>query len=139
MEYKRTNTALVLRLDPGEDVGESILAAARAEGIRLASVSGIGAVDDVTVGIFDRSRKAYENFHYAGDHEITSLCGSVTTMNGEPYVHLHITCAGLDGRIVGGHLVSARISLTGEIFLALSEGQAERRRDENLGINRMVL
>ena len=44
MEYKRFNDKLVMRLDPGDEICESIMTASKAEGIRLASVSGMGAV-----------------------------------------------------------------------------------------------
>ena len=51
MEYKRFGDTLVLRLDPPEEICESITAAARAENIALAEISGIGTADSFTVGV----------------------------------------------------------------------------------------
>ena len=49
MEYKRFGDTLVLRLDPPEEICESITAAARAENIALAEISGNSAAASFTV------------------------------------------------------------------------------------------
>ena len=46
MEYRRFDQVCIVRLDPGEDILEEVRAVSLAEGIRLASVQGLGAVDD---------------------------------------------------------------------------------------------
>ena len=61
MEYKRFGDTLVLRLDPPEEICESITAAARAENIALAEISGIGAVDSFTVGVYNTVTKEYRS------------------------------------------------------------------------------
>lgn len=135
MEYKRFGNTIALRLDPGDEIVGQVIAVAQKENVTLASVTGIGGTDDVSVGVFDMEKKSYNRFDYTGTHEITSLTGNVNTMNGEPYAHLHITCAGADGRVVGGHLLRCVISLTAEIFLQTVDGCADRRRREDLQIN----
>ena len=139
MKYKRFDDTIVLRLEAGEDINGSLMSLAQKEKITLASVSGIGATDDFTVGVFDIESKDYNKKHYTGNHEITSLTGNITEMNGAPYVHLHITCAGKDGNIVGGHLLSARISLTAEIIIQTVGGTVDRARDEEMKINVLEL
>ena len=135
MEYKVFGSTIVVRLDKDDFLAESLLAVARKEGVTLASVSGIGATDDFEVGVFDLESSEYNHSRFFGNHEITSLAGNLTTKDGEPYLHLHITCAGEGGKVVGGHLFEAKISLTAEIFLQTAKGNAVRRRDETLGIN----
>ena len=137
MEYRVFEDSVVVRLDKGDLIAKSLLAVAKKEGLTLASVSGIGATDDFEVGVFDLARSDYERFRFGGNHEITSLVGNLTTKDGEPYLHLHITCAGEGGKLVGGHLFEGRISLTAEIFLQKAAGRAERLRDESLGINKI--
>ena len=137
MDYKRTENTLLLRLDKGEEVTESVLSVAKKEGITFAEISGIGATDDFTASVFDREKGDYEKNRFTGDHEILSLTGTVTEKDGAPYLHLHIVCAGSGGRAVGGHLLSARISLTAEIVLQIARIGAQRKKDENLGINRI--
>ncbi len=135
MEYKRFGSTIALRLDPGDEIVKDILAVAQKENVTLASVTGIGGTDDAEVGVFSMEKKGYDRFAYTGTHEITSLTGNVNTMNGETYAHLHITLAGADGRVVGGHLLRCVISLTAEIFLHTVDGKADRTRREDLQIN----
>jgi len=134
MEYKRFGDKIVLRLDKGDEITESVISVAQKEGVSLAEISGIGATDDFTVGVFDMAKSVYDSFSYNGNHEITSLTGNITEMNGKTYQHIHITCAGKNG-FVGGHLLRAKISLTAEIFINILSGKIDRRKDENLKIN----
>lgn len=135
MKYKKFGKDFVLRVETGEDIFEQVMALAEKEDIRLASVSGIGAVDDITLGVFNLETKQYDEQHYTGNHEITALCGNITTMDGKKYVHLHMTAAGADGKGVAGHLFKGIVSLTGEIFISVFEGEVNRKFSEKVGIN----
>ena len=135
MEYKVFEDTVLVRLDKGDEIVKSLLEVASREGLKLSSVSGIGATDDFEVGVFDLARSDYEHYRFEGNHEIVSLVGNVTTKDGAPYIHLHITCAGEGGKIVGGHLFEANISLTAEVFLHKGTGVADRLRDDKFGIN----
>ena len=135
MEYKRYDEKIVLRLDKGEEVMASLKAVAEKEGITAASVEGIGATDNFTVGVFDLDKKDYERFSYSGNHEINAITGNLTVVDGKPYVHAHITCTGKGGKVVGGHIFECFISLTCEIVIGLVGGEITRRFDPSVGIN----
>lgn len=137
MEYRRFGDTIVVRMDKGDEIVESVLRLAEQENIRLASVSGIGATADFTVGVFDLNRGVYNRYNYAEPCEITALAGNINTMNGKTYTHLHITCAGENGKMMGGHLNRAVISLTGEFFIRIAEGSVDRALDPELNINRL--
>ena len=100
MEYKRYGDKIALRLDKGDDISESLCSLAKAEKITAASVTGIGATDDFTVGIFDLKTGKYDEFSFAENHEITALIGNIAEKDGNPYVHVHITCAKKGGATV---------------------------------------
>lgn len=136
MEYKKFGDKIYLRLDKGDDITESVFKVAKAEGVKAAQVSGIGATDDFTVGVFDVAKKKYNEYFFNGNHEINALTGNITEKDGEPYIHLHITATGDGGKVVGGHLIKGVISLTGEIIITVSDGKVSRAFDETLGINR---
>ena len=136
MEYKKYQNFIALRLDKGDDIAESINKVATIERVKTAKVSGIGATDKFTVGVFDMSKKEYEKFEFCGNHEINALDGNITEKDGKPYIHLHITATGSGGKVVGGHLIKGVISLTGEIIITVIGGDIMREFDENLGINR---
>ena len=137
METKTFGNTVVVRLDKGDEIVTSLLAAAKEQSLTLASISGIGATDDFEVGVFDLKKQDYDRIRFAGNHEITALVGNLTTKDGAPYLHLHITCAGPEGRVVGGHLFRAHVSLTAEIFLQRADGTLDRRFDETLKINKI--
>ncbi len=139
MEYKRLGDKIVARLDKGEDINEEILKIAESEKIAFGCVSGIGATDDFTVGVFSLEKSDYETFRYTSNHEITALSGNISTKDGLPYVHLHISCGNKNGELVGGHLLKSRISLTCEIMIVIADIKAERKFDEEIGINRITL
>ena len=138
MEYTRFGDRVVVRLDRGDEIVEMLKAVARKEKIACGVITGIGATDVFSVGVFDLNQKKYNVFEYTDNHEINALTGNVTTMNGETYLHVHITCTNGKGQVVGGHLLSGVISLTGEIIIDIIDGRVERKRDEELGINRLA-
>ncbi len=138
MEYGIFDNTIVVRLDKGDKIVESVLSVAKKEGITLAYLTGIGAVDDFEVGVFDLDKADYAHYRYTGNHEINSVVGNLTTKEGAPYLHAHITCTGCDGTVVGGHLFEGKVSLTAEIFLQIINGSAERKFDSTVGINKIT-
>lgn len=137
MEHKRYGDAVVVRMDSGEDIVEKVAEIAGEYGISTGMVGGIGAVDDFTIGCYDVSTKQYVKKHFTGPHEVTSLLGNVTRRDGKPHVHLHITCGDSNGNVVGGHLINARISITGEIAINIIDGKVGRKLDDAVGTYKM--
>lgn len=135
MIHKRFGNTVVVRLDPGEEILEQMEIAARAEQIKLGSVSAIGAVNDFTVGFYDVAAQQYFKHRFTGAYEIVSLIGNISTMQGEYYAHLHMSAADGEGRTLGGHLNRAVISVTCEMFITVLDGEIDRIKDEQTGIN----
>lgn len=135
MDYKRFGGKIVARLDAGDEIHEQLRAIAEREQITLANISALGATNDLTVGVFSLAEKQYHAHHFTGDMEIVSLVGTITTMNGEYYAHLHISAADTTGRMVGGHLNRAVISITCEMVIDIIHGQVDRQFNPEVGIN----
>ena len=135
MDYKRFNNAIVLRIDRGEEIHEQLKAVCLKENVKLASVSGLGAINDLTSGVWDVERKEYFSNHFTGVYEVANLVGTITTMNGEYYAHIHISAGDSQGHMVGGHLNRAVVSATSEIVLHLIDGTVEREFDPGVGLN----
>lgn len=135
MEYKRFADTYVVRMDRGEEIVERLLALAEAEDIALASVNGLGAVGQVTVGVFSPTQKTYKANEFQGDFEIVSLHGTLTTQAGRPYGHFHMSFGDGEGRVYGGHLNRAVISATCELVVTVLPGRVERRMDPQVGLN----
>ena len=137
MNYERFGNKFVVRLDAGDEICESIKDVIIKENIKAASVSGIGGAGELHIGVFNEKEQRYSKYDFVGTYEIASLVGNIGTIDGEPLLHLHITAAGDDARVVGGHLLSGVISLTGEVFIDVIDGEIKKIRDEKLGINVM--
>lgn len=135
MEYRNFGDHYVIRLEKGEEIVAQIKELCEKEGIKLASLTGIGAVNKVTAGLFKTKEKKYVSKTYEEDMEIVSLGGNVSRMNGETYLHLHISVANEAGMVRGGHLSEALISATGELVLTRIEGTVEREFSEEIGLN----
>ena len=135
MDYRRFGKTIIARIDRGEEVLTQLKAIALKEEIKLASVRALGATDDFTVGVFKVDEKKYYANHFTGDFEIVSLTGTISTMNGEYYAHLHMSAGDEQGRVFGGHLNEAIISATCEMVIEVIDGQVDRIRDESVGLN----
>lgn len=135
MDYRRFGDTLVVRIDPGEEIVEQVRVVSEREGITLASVEALGAVSDLTVGVFDTVEKKYYSNRFQGAYEIVSLTGTVSTKDGGFYQHLHMSAGDNQGRVFGGHLNAARVSATCEMVIRIIPGQVERRLDPEVGLN----
>jgi hypothetical protein len=135
MEYLRYDSKVLIRLDPGEEVIAAMTAICDKEDIRLGIVSGIGAVNKATVGLFNPVTKEYRSTTLEKDFEITSLTGNVSRMHGDVYLHLHATLADLDHKAFGGHLNAATVSATAEIWIDIVDGSVDRQFSDKIGLN----
>ena len=135
MEYKRFGNNIVVRMDRGEDIVEQVKVLAEREQIRLASVQALGAVNDFTVGVFNTETKVYGSNRFQGPYEIASLTGTIDTMDGKFYTHLHMSAGNAQGQVFGGHLNRAVISATCEMIVTVIDGQVDRQFSEEIGLN----
>ena len=96
---------------------------------------GIGAVDKTKLAHYSVSKKRYTEKEFLLPLELTSLQGDLAFLKGKPLLHLHATFAKKDFSLLGGHLVEARISGTGEIiFFPFTKKQA-KAFDQETGLN----
>ena len=135
MEYKKFGNTVVARIDKGEEITEKLKELSVKENIRLAAVFALGAVGNFTVGVYKTAEKKYISNSFSGDFEIVSLTGTVSTMNGEFYSHLHMSAGNEKGEVFGGHLNKAVVSATCEMVLNVIDGEIDRAFDEETGLN----
>ncbi len=135
MQYKRTAERLIVRMDVGDEICASLMEACCNEGIKLGSVSGIGAVDSFTVGVYNVAQKKYYKNTFEGAYEIVSLMGNVSTMKGETYLHLHMSAGDSEGKVFGGHLNEATVSATAEIIIDIIDDEVDREVCPVTGLN----
>ena len=135
MEYKKFNNKIVARIDKGKEILKQIKEIALKENIKLASVRALGATNDFTVGVFKTDEKKYYSNEFKGNFEIVSLTGTINTMNGEFYTHIHMSAGNDKGEVFGGHLNKAIVSATCEMVIDIIDGTVDRYFDEEIGLN----
>lgn len=135
MEYRKFNNTIVARIDKGEEILDKIKEIANKENIKLANINALGATNDFTVGVFKTAEKKYYSNNFTGDFEIVSLTGTINTMNGEFYSHIHMSAGNDKGEVFGGHLNRAIVSATCEMVINIIDGTVDREFNENIGLN----
>ena len=135
MEYRKFGDTYIVRMDPGEEILTQLKVFAEQEGVKLASVTALGAVKDFTVGVFDANAKVYRSNRFQGVYEIVSLVGTINTMNDAFYCHLHMCAADQEGHAFGGHLNEAVISATCELVVTCLPGRTDRVFSDEVGLN----
>ena len=135
MEYKRFGSKILVRIDKDEEILEKIKELALKEKIRLAAVQALGATNSFTVGVYNVAEKKYYANTFSGSFEIVSLTGTINTMNGEFYTHLHMSAGNDKGEVFGGHLNRAVVSATCEMVVDVLDGTVDRAYDPVTGLN----
>lgn len=122
-------------MDKGEEILAKIKEISVKENIKLASVQALGATDEFTVGVYKVDEKKYYANEFKGYFEIVSLTGTINTMNGEFYTHIHMSAGNDKGEVFGGHLNKAVVSATCEMVIDIIDGNVDRKYDEETGLN----
>lgn len=135
MEYRKFENKIIVRIDKGEEILEKIKEIALQENIKLASINALGATNDFTVGVYKVDEKKYYSNEFKGNFEIVSLTGTINTMNGEFYTHIHMSAGNDKGEVFGGHLNKAVVSATCEMVIDIIDGKVDRYFDKEIGLN----
>ena len=124
----------VLIFDKGDPVIENLTEFARRMRLQGSHLTAIGAFSEVTLGYFDRDRKAYRKIPIREQVEVVSLLGDVAAGDDGPSVHAHVVVGKADGAACGGHLIEARVWPTLEVVLTESPKHLRRRHDSETGL-----
>lgn len=125
-----TRASHLLVLDAGDDVLSKLKEFAKQKSIEGASFMGIGAFQKATVAWWNLDSKEYEPIPVDERVEVLSITGSVARSGNDVKIHAHVTLGRRYGPAIGGHLLSAEVNPTLEIFLTDHGTRLERRRDE---------
>ncbi len=134
MEYKCVGDKIIVRLEIDDEIIASLKDLMEKCNLKSGRISGIGATNNVTLGVYEVKNKIYNKVTHLEDMEILSLSGNLSRQNGIPYVHAHITLATLEN-VYGGHLNEAVISATGELIIDVIDTDIERIYNEEIGLN----
>ncbi len=135
MKYKRVNeNGFLVVLDVGDSVVDSLVEFAKHEKIVSAQVQGIGALSEVILGYFDILEKKYLRKSFQDSFELLNCSGNFCYLDGAPIFHLHVMLGTGNFNVIGGHLFSGKVSVTGEFFIDTSESIVTRKKGVPLSL-----
>jgi len=127
--------AAFVRLERGDDLLERLNAVAAELRFDAATLQIVGAVERLAVAYYRQDTHEYERHEYDAPHEISGGVGNVSLKDGKPFVHIHVTGSGADGKAVAGHLVDGtRVFLIEAYFRRLDGSAPVRQLEEDLGL-----
>ena len=139
MQVRRTRYGYAVRLDSGEEIIASLKSFAVRNEVRAGLISGLGAVGETELGFFIRSTGQYVTRTFEGEHEIGSLTGNFSELEGEPFPHCHAVIAGEDFVAHTGHLFRGVVTVTCELQVLTEPVPFPRVRRPELGFNPLEL
>lgn len=104
--------------------------------MKMGIIGAIGAVRCARIAFYGQDDHTYHELFLNEPAEILNCTGNVSDLNGEIFVHAHITLGLKDGTTRGGHLVEGTKIFACELFMVPLEGKLLRRtRDDVTGLN----
>jgi len=123
------------RLPHDGDLLVSIKEAFQRNGTKMGFFVAIGAVKHAKIAFYNQDDHKYHEFSVDEPAEILHCTGNVSELDGETFVHAHITLGFKDGTTKGGHLVEGTNIFACELFAIPLDGeQLKRTFDDVTGL-----
>ncbi len=135
MKSRKVTGGYLVRLEKGEEAIETLTAFIAKKKIPCGIFLGIGAIQNVELGYFDLKVNRYRTRKVRGSVEVVSLMGNISYVDKKPFVHAHITVAGPDQKLLGGHFFKGKVSVTLEIYIQVINRRLNRFHDPAMGFN----
>lgn len=139
MRIREEKNGLLIRLDVGDPLFDSIYDFAKEAGIEAAFLWGMGAVKDITLGFYDLQNKKYVKNRYEGIWELVSLTGNLARTDEGAFVHAHAVLSDNGNDTIGGHVFSMVTAATVEIYLIPLSPGLKRKHDETTGLKLLYI
>ncbi len=134
MDSKEKAGVVFIRLHSGEDLFASLAEACKKHKVKTAIVlSAVGMLQDFELGYF-KAKGNYAKQCFKKPHELVALSGIIMKLGNDYNFHLHAALANERKKVIGGHLVSAKVKVTAEIVLLKSSAKLRRVLDKETGL-----
>ncbi len=138
MKTKEKNNLIFIRLFPGEEIYKNLKEACKKHSLQTGVIlSGIGQVKNIELGYF-KEKGNYTPQSFEESFELLSLNGNIIKDDDYNF-HLHAVLGNEDKKSIGGHLIKAQISVTGEIVILKTNLQLKRKKEEETGLDGLYL
>ena len=121
-------------MTPGDLVIESLTGLVKKLNLTSGWISGIGAVEDVLIGMYDINTKIYDKKIFSDEYELVGFNGNISLKNGIPFIHSHIVFSDSEYKAYGGHLFEMKIYAAGEFLIQKTDSEIKRVMNEKVGL-----
>ena len=133
--YKNVDNKYIVSINNHAEVANALTEFCKDKGIQSGSISGIGAINELTLRFFNPSTKTYTDKTFREQMEISDLTGNISSMDGKVYLHLHIAVGRSDYSALAGHLLAATLNGAGEFVVEDYGETVTRLYNAELGLN----
>jgi len=120
MEWTRSGEDLFVRVDPGEEIHQSLQRLADEIGFNAAAItSGIGRTRDNVYGYMNEEG-IYQRRNLDSPSELVSLSGNIArTQEGKAFTHIHCCWSDDSNYVHAGHMFQATVHVVAEIHIRI--------------------
>lgn len=116
----------VLRLDPGEELIQSLAQFALEQKVEAGYAVGLGSFDQVLLGYLDPETNEYVRRRFDERLEVAHMTGTFSMEGDRPHVHVHAVVAPRELLAYAGHVHEATVGAVMELFLTRFPGRLDR-------------
>lgn len=125
----------VIKINKGEEIISSLLSFCEKNKIKAAWIWGLGAISEANLAAYILKDKKYFKKKLKDNLEIASLTGNITSLEKKLVAHVHVVLSDKKMIAYGGHLNSAIVAATCEIFIQPIKENIKRKYDPHIGLN----
>ncbi len=120
MEWTRSDEDIFVRIDPGEEIHETLQKLANEIGFDAAAItSGIGRTRGNQYGYMNEEG-VYQKRDLSTPSEMVSLSGNIArTEQGDAFTHIHCCWSDDDNNVHAGHMFQATVHVVAEIHIRI--------------------
>ncbi len=134
MQSKEKDNLIIARLFPGEEIMGSLEQVCEKHNVKTAVLlSGLGQLAEFELGFF-KEKGNYLPEKFSQPHELLSLTGNISLQQAGHEFHLHAVLSNAEKKVVGGHFIDGKVSITAEIVLLKSDIEVKRKTEEQTGL-----
>lgn len=134
MTYNFDGENYLVRLNKCERLAETLDKFMSEVAMEGGWVNGIGAADEITIGLYQPESKDYKWKTFSQQMEITSLVGNLSRgADGKMMFHLHGTFGDKNFQTVSGHVKDFLVTATLELFITKTS-PLSRKFDEETAL-----
>jgi len=137
--YQKRQENFIIRIKRGGEIVASLADFCQKEKVFAGYFVGIGACDKVTLAHYSVKNQKYSEKEFSQPLELTSLSGTIATLNNEPSIHAHAVLANNLLQTISGHLVKGKVSGTAEILVIPLGEKITKSPDKETGLNLLDL